>query len=320
MQIEILENRDCPASPVALESAGMVTILDRNGVGSESFQPFQGWTGPLNIALEGNLLAVGAGYSGGPRVSVYDINNLSAPIANFYAYATNFTGGVSVGFGNFLSDGKPDLITGPGPTGGPNIKYWNGSNGYSLGNSFYLGSPENTTGITIAVDGSALANSINDLQSKPGAAHTLYLAFGPDAPTSSIQPIWQNVANLFAPWNVNVTTIQPNDPSLSYAQVNIGGSTPANSPNSEELGQANIGGAFEGYGFAIVPAQVYAGTIGWSNITEISHAVAHEAGHLYGLEHDNSDANSIMYPYIEPYLGSWDPTSIALLNTNLGIA
>jgi len=38
------------------------------------------------------------------------------------AYDSNFTGGVSIAIGDVDQDGQPEIITGPGPGGGPHIK------------------------------------------------------------------------------------------------------------------------------------------------------------------------------------------------------
>ncbi len=76
----------------------------------------------------GDLL-VGAGASGGPRVQVYagSFNGVitSAPISDFFAYSTEFLGGVVVAAGDRTGDSTLEVITGPASNGGYNIKSFN---------------------------------------------------------------------------------------------------------------------------------------------------------------------------------------------------
>lgn len=65
-------------------------------------------------------LVIGAGPGGGPRVRVFDPltgDPGSGPLANFFAFDTPFTGGVSVGTdalaGDVTGDGVADLVVGP---------------------------------------------------------------------------------------------------------------------------------------------------------------------------------------------------------------
>jgi hypothetical protein len=48
------------------------------------------------------------------------------------AYDVAFTGGVRVATGDFNGDGVPDIVTGPGPGGGPHVKVLNGTDGTPL--------------------------------------------------------------------------------------------------------------------------------------------------------------------------------------------
>ena len=70
-------------------------------------------------------IIVGAEAGGGPRVSVFSLNHESNQferIVDFFAYATNFTGGVRVSAGHFSSPTKMDIVVAPGLGGGPNIR------------------------------------------------------------------------------------------------------------------------------------------------------------------------------------------------------
>ena len=78
-------------------------------------------------------IIVGAGAGGGPEVKVIDGTKLNqvneqgeientALLADFFAYAPTFTGGVTVAAADFTGDGKADVVTGAGPGGGPEVK------------------------------------------------------------------------------------------------------------------------------------------------------------------------------------------------------
>jgi hypothetical protein len=68
-------------------------------------------------------IVTGAGKGGGPHVKVFNGTDHSL-IKQFMAYASNFSGGVYVAVGDYLSDGKYEIITGAGFGGGPHIKIW----------------------------------------------------------------------------------------------------------------------------------------------------------------------------------------------------
>ena len=68
-------------------------------------------------------IVTGAGQGGGPHVKVFSGTDHSL-IKQFMAYASTFTGGVYVAVGDYLSDGKYEIITGAGVGGGPHIKIW----------------------------------------------------------------------------------------------------------------------------------------------------------------------------------------------------
>jgi hypothetical protein len=72
------------------------------------------------------LSATGAGAGGGPQVNVYNAQTGSLLYA-FYAYTPAFTGGVRVAVADVNGDGIPDIITAPGPGGGPDIRVFDGA-------------------------------------------------------------------------------------------------------------------------------------------------------------------------------------------------
>ena len=61
------------------------------------------------------------GPGGGPDVRVFNGETLDN-IANFLAYDLGFLGGVFVAAGDLTGNGKPEIITGAGEGGGPNVR------------------------------------------------------------------------------------------------------------------------------------------------------------------------------------------------------
>jgi hypothetical protein len=77
------------------------------------------------------IFATGADAGGGPQVNVYD-NSGDLKFA-FMAYDAQFLGGVRVAVADVNGDGVPDIITAPGPGGGPDIRIFDGQSGAMIG-------------------------------------------------------------------------------------------------------------------------------------------------------------------------------------------
>lgn len=90
--------------------------------------------GGVNIAvadMTGNGRAdiiTGAGNGGGPHVRVFDGMSGEA-VSNFMPYDRSFRGGVSVAAGKVLGGHRADIVTAPGPGGGPHFKVIAGDSG-----------------------------------------------------------------------------------------------------------------------------------------------------------------------------------------------
>jgi hypothetical protein len=65
-------------------------------------------------------LITGAPAGGGPHVRSFDASGKD--VGGFFAYAQSFSGGVHVAAGDLNGDGKAEIVTGPGTTGGPHIR------------------------------------------------------------------------------------------------------------------------------------------------------------------------------------------------------
>ncbi len=78
-----------------------------------------------------NFLVTGPDQNGGPDVRVFDPTTGTLE-RNFLAYASGFLGGVRVALGDVNRDGIPDIITAPGPSGGPDVRIYDGRTGVLL--------------------------------------------------------------------------------------------------------------------------------------------------------------------------------------------
>jgi hypothetical protein len=96
----------------------------------------------------GQIYAVGADFGGGPEVRVFSAQT-HQELFGFFAYSTNFLGGVRVAVGDVNGDGVPDIITAPGPTGGPDIRVFDGSTGQMI-DEFLAYSPQWLGGVYVA--------------------------------------------------------------------------------------------------------------------------------------------------------------------------
>ncbi|MGH2768582.1 MAG: FG-GAP-like repeat-containing protein, partial [Actinomycetota bacterium] len=103
-----------------------------------------GFTGGVYVAaadLTGDGRAdiiTGAGAGGGPHVKVFD-GSSGAELGGLLVYGAGFRGGVRVAAGDVTGDGVPDIVTAPGPGGGPHVKVFSGANGAELGGLFAYG-------------------------------------------------------------------------------------------------------------------------------------------------------------------------------------
>ncbi len=98
-------------------------------------------------AVPNPAYAVGAGAGGGPQVNVYSASG--ELVRSFLAYAPTFRGGVRVATADVTGDGVPDVITAPGPGGGPHVKVFDGRT-FAVVREWMAYDPAFTGGVSVA--------------------------------------------------------------------------------------------------------------------------------------------------------------------------
>lgn len=98
------------------------------------------------------IIAVGTDQGGGPHVRILNAES-QVERMSFFAYDPRFPGGVRVAVADVNNDGAADVITAPGPGGGPHVKVFDGLTGAQLpgpiGN-FFAFDPNFLGGVQIA--------------------------------------------------------------------------------------------------------------------------------------------------------------------------
>jgi hypothetical protein len=169
------------------------------------------------------------------------------------------------------------------------------------------------------------------LSSRPGAPATLYLDFNGHAESSwggwtnvatpaydvdgdystfsaaesaAIREIWARVAEDYAPFNINVTTVAP--PMVAdraAVRLAIGGHY------SDWFGSSAGGVAYVGgfYGSAPNIGYVFEDALGNGNPRYTAEAASHEAGHLFGLAHQAVWSGAQLAEEYNTGSGDWAP-------------
>ncbi len=91
--------------------------------------------------------AVAPGAGGGPLVNYYD--GAGTLLRSFLAYDPAFRGGVRVATGDVTGDNVDDIVTAPGPGGGPVVRVWDGATGVMV-IEFNAYDPSFTGGVFVA--------------------------------------------------------------------------------------------------------------------------------------------------------------------------
>jgi hypothetical protein len=125
--------------------------------------------GPGPLRRSKAIIATGAGAGGGPEVRVLDARTAALRLV-FDAYDPRFPGGVRVAVGNVTGSGVPDIVTAPGPGGGPDIKVFNSATG-AVEREFMAYNPAFTGGVFVAV-GDIEGTGIDDIVTGAGGGGT----------------------------------------------------------------------------------------------------------------------------------------------------
>jgi hypothetical protein len=124
-----LREADLVITPVSGNPPGENFKIISGAESANIGNPYPGFAGGSYVAtgdIDGDgsdEIITGAGYSGGPQVRIFDDHGNVR--GQFFAYGENFRGGVRVAAGNLEvaeSRNTDEIITVPGPGGGPHIR------------------------------------------------------------------------------------------------------------------------------------------------------------------------------------------------------
>jgi hypothetical protein len=121
---------------------------------------------------------------------------------------------------------------------------------------------------------------------------------------ATIREVWTRVAEDYAPFNIDVTTIDPaGQAGVRVARVAIGGNW------SDWYGSSAGGVAYVGGFTNSLPsvAFVFEDALGNGNPRYLAEAISHEAGHLFGLQHQAVWSGSTLVVAYNSGSGNWAP-------------
>ncbi len=130
-----------------------------------------GFTGGVRVAVgdvNGDGIAdliAGTGPGAGAQVKVFD-GKTDAVVSSFLPFAASFTGGVYVATGDVNGDGAADVIVGAGQGGGPHVKAFDGKTGAVL--LSLLAYPSGITGGVRVAAGDVNGDGVPDILTVPG--------------------------------------------------------------------------------------------------------------------------------------------------------
>jgi hypothetical protein len=158
---------------------------------------------------------VGAGFSGGPRVAVYDGRDLRQKLfGDFLVFEPGLRDGVYVAAGDLNADGKADLVFGSGPGGGPRVYALDGAR--VLANvdgaketplaNFFAFDPNQRNGVRVAVrrtDASSRPSLLAASADPANATIRIYAAADVVAASNGSEPANGSALRPFADGAVN---------------------------------------------------------------------------------------------------------------------
>jgi len=147
---------------------------------------------PIFFKVSATLQAAGivTGAGEGATAHVRGFTGTGVPTnLSFLGYPPGFGGGVRVATGDVNGDGVADLITGPGPTGGPHVRVLSGPTASTVLTEFLAYAPGFTNGLFVAagdVDGDGRADIVTGA-GPGGGPHVTVTRWNPDGSLSEIR-------------------------------------------------------------------------------------------------------------------------------------
>lgn len=150
-------NQDGRDEIIVIKKSGdsLIKILDYSGELIASFYAYDKKSKQNVHLAAGDLdndglaeIVTGTGSGFGPQIKIFDKNgNLKN---SFLAYAANFRGGVYPAVGDVDDDGEQEIVTSPGPGGGPHIRVFNMWGGVKF--QFFAYDTKFRGGVRVAVE------------------------------------------------------------------------------------------------------------------------------------------------------------------------
>jgi len=98
-----------------------------------------------------------------PKIHIFDEKGKHLLVGGALAYAAHFQGGIHIATTDLTGDGKAEIITSPGPSGGPHIRIFDGQM-HNLGMDFFAYDPGMRDGVTLTAirspEGSSIVTAI----------------------------------------------------------------------------------------------------------------------------------------------------------------
>ena len=95
------------------------------------------------------------GAGGGPNARIF--SGTGTLLRSWFAYDGGFSGGVRVSCADINNDGRCEIVSGPGPGGGPNVRTFDPSG--TLLSSFFSLSPSMTNGLDVGAGRDGIVSS-----------------------------------------------------------------------------------------------------------------------------------------------------------------
>jgi len=155
----LLDQLQRSGTPISDMNGGTIRRVHA-GYATLTSAPYGGFGGGASVARgelaaghAGTEIVAAAGPGGGPHVRVYNAG--LGTIASFYAYASQFPGGVDVAVGDVLPELEgEEIVTGAGAGGGAHVRVFRADGSPApgqVGAGFFAYNPEFTGGVNVAV-------------------------------------------------------------------------------------------------------------------------------------------------------------------------